>query len=314
MSKGYIHKQYIFTDSIEHEYYFNGNYGAKGEKRSPRRKKTPEEIEAVNQQNKEKRVRHLIKENFKEGDYFFTCDFGNEYIGRSIESLRKKEIRNFLARIKREYVKAGEPFKFIICIELGSKKFRPHIHIIMNNIPNLSHIVQKQWTYGGGMHPNFEHVTDDPETPQKLADYMTKLLPGQETAVRATCNGDTSKYKTYSCSRNLKRPVPKKRVIGSKTMHSIFNHDLVPTKGFYIDKNPKTLKSGVNPYTGLSYLYYQEIKLRPKQQAVPIKLCECPVCHQLTFEGLTCNCQRKRRKRVSSKYLRKDEYKSSTKA
>ena len=312
MSKGYIHKQYIFTDSIEHEYYYNGNYGAKGEERSPKRKRTPEEIKAVNQSNREKRVRHLIKQNFTTGDYFTTLNFGDEYIGRSLDSLRKKEIRNFLARIRRSYKKAGVPFKFIIRFEIGSRKKRPHIHMIMNRIPDLDLIVKQQWTYGNN--PYFELITDDPDTPQKLADYITKITEDQQTTADAYCEGDLSKVTDYSCSRNLSRPVPKKSVIKSRTMHSVFNHDLVPAKGFYIDKNPKTLKRGVNPYTGLSFLYYQEIKLRPKQQAVPIKLCECPVCHQLTFEGLTCNCQRKRRKRVSSKYLRKGEYKSTTKA
>lgn len=293
MVRGYIHRQYTFPDSIEHEYYFNGNYGKAGEKRSPKRKKTPEEIRAVNQSNREKRVRHLIKQNFKTGDYFMTMNFGDEYIGRSLDSLRKKEIRNFLARIRREYQKAGIPFKFIIRMELGARKKRPHIHIIMNRIPNLDRIVQHQWTYGGKQVPHFELLTDEPDTPIKLADYITKPTPEQEVAAKALCGGDISKVMDYSCSRNLDRPVPKTTIVKSKDMRSVFNHDLVPKKGYYIDKNPKTLRRGVNPFTGLSYMKYQEIRLKPKQEAVPIKLCECPICHQLTFEGLTCNCQRK---------------------
>ena len=295
MQKGYVHKQYIFRDSIEHEYYFNGNYGAKGEKRLPKREKTPEEIKEVNQANKEKKVRHLIKQNFSTGDYFATMSFGDEYIGRSIESLRKKEIKNFLNRIRREYKKAGIPFKFIIRMELGARKKRPHIHIIMNRIPDLDLILKKQWPYGGI--PHFELMTDDPDTPGKLADYITKPTEEQQIEADALCEGDVSKLISYSCSRNLSRPKPKKSVIKSRTMHSVFNKDLVPAEGFYIDKNPKMLKRGINPFTGLSYLYYQEIRLRPKQQAEPIRLCECPVCHQLAFEGLTCCCQRKKRRR-----------------
>lgn len=298
MHKGYTHIQYIFPDSIEHGYYFNGNYGAKGEKRAPKRKKTPEEIKAVNQANKEKTVRHLIKANFRPGDYFFTANFGDEYIGRSLASIKKKELRNFLERMRREYKKAGMPFKFIVALEIGARQKRPHIHVIMNSIPDLSHIVDKHWIYGGGMKPNYEHLTDDPETPQRLADYITKPSKEQKIAIDATCDGDVSKYLTYSCSRNLKRPKPRKSVVGSRTMHSIFNRDLKPTKGFYIDKNPKTLRRGVNPYTGLSYLYYQEIRLNPKQKAEPLRLCECPVCHQVTFEGFICNCQRKKKRSV----------------
>lgn len=297
MNRGYIHKQYTFPDSIEHEYYFKGNYGAKGEKRSQKRKRTREEIQAVNQANREKKVRHLIKQNFRTGDYFATMNFSDNYIGRSLESLREKEIRNFLARMRRAYKKAGAPFKFIIRMELGARKKRPHIHIIMNRIPNLDLIIREQWTYGGKHVPHFELITDEPDTPVKLADYITKPTPEQQIEANALCEGDLSKLISYSCSRNLERPKPKEDIVKSRTMRAIFNHDLLPTKGYYIDKNPRMLKRGINPYTGLSYLYYQELRLKPKQPAYPVRLSECPVCHQLTFEGLTCDCQRRRRRK-----------------
>ena len=298
--KGYIHKQYIFRDSIEHEMYYCGDHGGEGEKKQ-KQKKTPEEMQAVNQQNKEKRVRHLIKGNFETGDYFVTLNFGDEYIGRSLTSLRQKEIRNFLDRMKREYKKLGIPFKFIIRMELGARKKRPHIHIIMNRIPDLDKIIQKQWTYSK-QSPHIELLDDDIETPKRLADYITKPSSEQITTADALCEGDLSKIMYYSCSRNLVRPVPKKTVITTRTMLSVFNHDLKPKKGFTIDKNPETLKRGINPYTGLSYLYYQEIRLKPKEVAMPVKLCECPICHQLAFEGLTCNCQRHGKR---SKHIRK---------
>ena len=203
MNRGYIHKKYIFPDSIEHEYYFKGNYGAKGEKRSPKRKRTREEIQAVNQANKEKRVRHLIKQNFRTGDYFATMNFCDDYIGRSLKSLREKEIRNFLARMRRAYEKAGTPFKFIIRMELGARKKRPHIHIIMNRIPNLDLIVREQWTYGGKYVPHFELITDEPDTPVKLADYITKPTPEQQIEANALCEGDLSKLISYSDRKSV---------------------------------------------------------------------------------------------------------------
>ena len=252
-------------------------------------------MRAANQANKEKRVRHLIKQNFNSGDYFATMSFGDEYIGRSLESLRQKEIKNFIDRIRRTYRKAGIPFKFIIRMELGARKKRPHIHIIMNRIPDLDMILKKQWVYGGI--PHFELMTDDADTPEKLAGYITKPTEEQRIEADAVCGGDLSKLVNYSCSRNLERPKPKKSIIRSRTMRSVFNKDLVPTEGYYIDKNPKMLRRGVNPFNGTSYLSYQEIRLKPKQQAFPVRLCECPVCHQLAFEGLTCYCQRKRKRR-----------------
>ena len=55
-----------FPGSNEYEYKFIGNYGAKGEKRHKRQKATQEQIRKQNQRNKEKRVRRLIKANFKD--------------------------------------------------------------------------------------------------------------------------------------------------------------------------------------------------------------------------------------------------------
>lgn len=304
--KGFVHRQYTFPGSIEHEYYFKGNYGAKGEQRAPKRKKTPEEIREVNQKNKEKRVRHLIKQNFKPGDYFITLNFGNDYKPRSLGSLRKKEIRNFLDRMRRAYKKAETPFKFILRIERGEEAHRPHIHIIMNRINGLDELITKNWTYGGKMIPHFRILTDDPGTPENLAGYMVKESDSWDYAGNLLEEEDDNPY--YSTSRNLERPVPKTRRIKSRTMLSIFNHELKPTKGFYIDKNPDTLKRGINPYTGLTYVYYQEIRLKPKQTAPPAFLYECPVCHQMTFEGLSCNCQRRNR---GSQHLRRHDDKST---
>ncbi|MFQ8879417.1 MAG: hypothetical protein ACLR7N_13515 [Roseburia hominis] len=48
----------------EYEFKFVGRFGAKGEKRGPRKKATPEQIRKQNQWNKEKTVLRLIRENF----------------------------------------------------------------------------------------------------------------------------------------------------------------------------------------------------------------------------------------------------------
>ena len=40
----YVKKTYRFKDSIEHEYSYAGKYGARGEKRSPKKKPTKEQI------------------------------------------------------------------------------------------------------------------------------------------------------------------------------------------------------------------------------------------------------------------------------
>ena len=49
------HDVYRYGKYIEHEIKYNGRYGAKGEKRAPRKKATPEQIQKQNQYNKEKK-------------------------------------------------------------------------------------------------------------------------------------------------------------------------------------------------------------------------------------------------------------------
>ena len=114
-------------------------------------------------------------------------------------------------------------------------------------------------------------------------------------------NEDVKKLIRYSCSRNLERPVPETKEYSRRTMRQVFNHDLVPKKGFYIDKN--SIKRGINAFTGMGYLYYQEIKLKREQRADPVKIYECPICHQFTLDSIKCDCQTKRNgKHISRKY------------
>lgn len=295
---------YRFPTSIEREYKFKGNYGAKGEKRQKKQKRTPEDIERQNQYQRTKTVRHLIKANFTEGDYWTTLTYPKETAG-NIQSVIS-DIRRFLSNLRRSYKKVDIPCKYIYRVEIGSRG-GIHVHIILNRIQDLDRLIQKYWIHGKA----HTELLDD-GTYEQLADYIVKPPTDQQKKLLKTFEEDARKLIRYSCSRNLIRPVPETKEMTRRTMREVFNNDIVPEDGYYIDKN--SIRRGINPYTGMSYLYYQEVKLRSKQQAEPVRLCECPICHQLTLDFVQCDCQLKRRKRVSSKYLRKGKYKSSTKA
>lgn len=295
---------YRFPTSIEREYKFKGNYGAKGEKRQKKQKRTPEDIERQNQYQRTKTVRHLIKANFTEGDYWTTLTYPKETAG-NIQSV-VSDIRRFLSNLRRSYKKVDIPCKYICRVEIGSRG-GIHVHIILNRIQDLDRLIQKYWIHGKA----HTELLDD-GTYEQLADYIVKPPTDQQKKLLKTFEEDARKLIRYSCSRNLIRPVPETKEMTRRTMREVFNNDIVPEDGYYIDKN--SIRRGINPYTGMSYLYYQEVKLRSKQQAEPVRLCECQICHQLTLDFVQCDCQLKRRKRVSSKYLRKGKYKSSTKA
>ena len=283
---------YRFPTSTEYEYKFIGNYGAKGEKRAPKQKRTPEDIERQNQYQRQKTVRHLIKANFTQGDYWTTLTYPKDE-SRTIQEVAK-DISKFLGNMRYQYKKADIPCKYIYRIEIGSRG-GIHVHIIMNRIPDLDRMIQKYWIHG----KSHNELLDD-GTYEQLADYIVKPPTDQQKKLLKTFDEDAKKLIRYSCSRNLTRPIPEKKEYSRRTMRDVFNHDLVPEKGFYIDKN--SIRRGINPFTGMSYLSYQEVKLKKEQHSEPVHLYECPLCHQLTFEGLTCNCQKKNAKHISRKY------------
>ena len=281
-----------FPTSTEYEYKFVGNYGAKNEKRAPKQKRTPEDIERQNQYQRTKTVRHLIKANFTQGDYWTTLTYPKDTT-RKITDVAE-DVSRFLDRMRYRYKKQGIPCKYIYRIEIGSRG-GIHVHIILNRIPDLDRLIQNYWKHGKA----YNELLDD-GTYENLADYIVKPPTQQQKKLLATFDEDARKLIRYSCSRNLTRPVPETKEYSRRTMREVFNHDLIPEKGFYIDKN--SIRRGINPFTGMSYLSYQEVKLKKEQHSEPVHLYECPLCHQLTFEGLTCNCQKKNAKHISRKY------------
>lgn len=291
---------YRFPTSTEYEYKFVGNYGAKGEKRSPKQKRTPEDIERQNQYQRTKTVRHLIKANFTEGDYWTTLTYPKDE-SRTIQEVAK-DVSKFLGSMRYQYKKHNIPCKYIYRIEIGSRG-GIHVHIILNRIPDLDRIIQRYWPHGKAHNELLDNGTYE-----NLADYIVKPPTEQQKKLLKTFDENAKKLIRYSCSRNLKRPMPETKEYSRRTMREVFNHDLVPEKGFYIDKN--SIRRGVNMFTGMGYLYYQEIKLQKEQRAESVKIYECPICHQFTIDSIKCNCERRKR---NDKHLSGINHKSTSK-
>lgn len=274
---------YRFNNSIEYEYKFIGNYGAKGEKRSRKQKKTPEDIAKYNQRQKAKTVRRLLKANFQKGDFWTTLTY-QKGASKNIEEVAK-DLKNFIERIKRAYKKQNVPCKYIYRIEIGSRG-GIHIHIVLNRITDLDKIIQDKWTYGIAHN---ELLNEGPY--EELSEYIVKPPSDQAKKILKTYadSEDIKKLIKYSCSRNLIRPLPEIHEKTHSTMRRIFNNPLKPTDGYYIDKN--SIKRGTNLFTGYGYLQYQELKLTDKVKPETIRLCECPLCHQFTIDQFECRCR-----------------------
>lgn len=245
-----------FPTSNENEFKFPGKYGAKGEKRLPKKKATPEQVKKQNQWNREKKVRRLIKANFQEWDLWCTL----KYPKGTRKPLKevKKDKKKFLAILRKAYRKRGESLKFICRLEIG-KHGGIHLHILVNRIegkPNTDVLVQMAWSPG---RVNFESVYEYGGY-EKLANYIVKQ-PNEEEMVQLSMfpEEERKELSSYSCSRNLIRPEPERTKYSRRTVRKLIEEGPKPTPGYYIDKN--SIYYGVNPYTGMTHYQYTEYKL-----------------------------------------------------
>lgn len=250
-----------FPDSIEYEYKWAGNYGARGEKREKKVKATPQQIKKQNQSNREKYMRRLIKLNFSPNDLWITLKYP-EGTRKPVQEV-KRDFKKFHDRLRYQFKKRGYPLKIVIRKEIG-KRGGIHIHILIPRMwgEDTDLLVQEAWKYG---RVNFESIYEYGGY-EKLANYIVKQ-PDEEIEKQLSLfpEEERKEFVRYSCSRNLDRPVPEREYRRRWTVKKLIKEGPKPTPGFYIDKN--TIKYGINRFTGMSYLHYTEVKIAPEQRS-----------------------------------------------
>lgn len=251
---------WTFPTSIEYEFKFAGNYGAKGEKREKKKKATPEQIKKQNQLNREKRMRRLIEANFDPGDLWNTL----KYPKGTRKPLKevKKDMRKFLSDLRKEYKVRGKPLRFVCRLHIG-KQGGIHVHILVNRIrgQDTDIIIQKAWSHG---QVNYQSINDFGGY-KKLANYIVKeLAEEEEQQLSLFEQSERKEFLRYSTSRNLIRPMPERKNYRRWTLRKLIDEGPKPTPGFYIEKD--SLHFGVNPYTGMSYLHYRECRIKSPEE------------------------------------------------
>lgn len=250
----YREKTYRSDNYIEHEILFRGRYGAKGEKRSPRKKASSEQIQKQNQRNRENRLRRTAQLNFYPNDIFLTLKYpaGTR---KKLEEV-EKDIKKFQDGMRKDYKIRGEEFKWIKRIEIG-KNGGIHAHFIINRIYGAELLISKNWTY----YSHYASITEEGGM-EKLVNYMCKEIPEEVKTKEKQLSflelEEIERCVKYSTSRNLIRPEPEVKEFRRRTVRKYMEDDPQPEKGFYIDKG--SIVRGINPYTGLSYITYREIR------------------------------------------------------
>lgn len=224
--------------------YYPANYGAPGCPREKKRKKTPEEIKKQNETNKIRKVQRLILANFTEGDIHLNLTYKKELRPETLEEAAAQRAK-FLRDLKRAYRRAGPDLKYIGVTEIGSKG-AVHHHIIINNPDglNATKLIQRIWPYG----QQYQSPLYDDGEYEQLASYLMKDEGKEE--ITGT---------SYTSSRNLVRPEPKREKIFSKQWR---DPPKIP-KGWEMIR--ETLFSGTNPVTGYPYQRYMIRRIHESQ-------------------------------------------------
>ena len=162
-------------------------YQPAGRRRS-RCRPTSKIQEKLNQRNAKKKLIRIIHNNFGENDIALHLTFRPDRNPATLKEARR-ELRNFLGRLRRFYRKKGIVLKYIVVVEYGKRGGRVHFHLILTGGVDRDEL-EKLW---GNGYANSKRLQFDADGLTALANYITK---------------DRVTYKRWSGSRNLIQPVP----------------------------------------------------------------------------------------------------------
>ena len=233
-------------DIIEVQEYHDGNHGAPGQPRQKKREITPEDIERINQWNRERLCWRKLVNHFGKDDYFVTLTYRPEERPPEMEAA-KRDWKQFCTKLRRRYKKAGMEMLWIRNIEVGTKNGW-HIHCVLKRIPDLDIFLSECWEKGRVV----IKLIYQQGNMKDLAAYLTKT-PKTEKRIRES---------HYWTSRNLPIPEPEKKLIRGWKLE---DKPRVP-RGYYLEK--ESLREGINPF-GFRYRTYILVRIKDPRRRKP---------------------------------------------
>lgn len=235
----YIKEVCVAGKTIEVCKYYSVRWHSVGEKRGQRAKETSEAQKKVNQRQASKTLRRILNHNFTDGDLLVRLDFSKNKPKDSneMQSLMSKAIR----KLRKAYKRLGKELKYVYVKEIGSKGGR-HVHMVINKCDTDT--LRNCWEHGG---IHIDPLISNGEY-SKIADYFIKYAAKTEET-----EGELIGKRWYA-SRNIKKPIVKKRVISANK----FNKKIKDKKGYTVLKD--SVRSGFSDITGFEYFTYTLIK------------------------------------------------------
>ena len=261
----YVKDVFDCISSREIEIKYKGRFGAKGEKRAPKQKPTSYLVRKSNQLNKEKEVRRLLKVNFRKNDLWCTLKYKKGY-RPDIQTI-EKDLRNFFCKLRRKYKKYGQELKYIYRLEVG-KYGGVHIHLVVNaDIPDADLLVSQSWSCDNNAGVYWARIKEEGGF-AALAHYIVKEPDYEVGKQLSLFDYEVRKhFVKYSRSRNLKKPKVDRLEYSRRTVRKIILEGIQASEGYYIDK--ESIRMGINPFTGMSYIHYTEVKIKIKEDESP---------------------------------------------
>lgn len=188
----------------EYEFYYSYRFDQKGGSRKKKENRTPEAQRQVNRRMAEKKLTRLMNANLSGEDYYLTLSYRKEK--RPDRETLNRDIRTLLRKLRRIYRKHGKELKYIWTAEKGERG-AAHLHIVVNGIDHISHIIRDLWEKGWiCIKP-----LDKSGQYRKLAGYFIKYSDKTMKTEQGFIN------KRYCSSKNLIIPEPEKRRSGDGT-------------------------------------------------------------------------------------------------
>lgn len=211
-----------------------------GEKRTRKKNPTRDEVMKINRKNSERELTMKLHHNFGEGDIHAVLTYSGE---EPTKEQAKKELQNFIRRLRRDFRKADRTLKWISVTEY--QNHRIHHHVVLSKMDTSR--LQELWT-AGRVRPVHLDKTGDY---RQLASYLIK-----ETD-KTFRNPDAFSKQRYSCSRSVVSPVRKVEIVRAKEAE-----EPKPVKGYHVLED--SVYQGINPVTGIRYMEYMLLSNTPE--------------------------------------------------
>lgn len=196
----YREEIYIEKGIIEKTKYHTYRLGGK-KTRIANYNPSSQALQEWNAKKAEKKLYRTIYSNFQRNDLYITLTYATE----PTYEQAKKNISNFIRRLKRRYKKLGKELKYIYTTEYRMKRI--HHHLLCSRGLTRKEI-EEVWSLGIISHYAFQFFDGGFEDAKRLAAYFVKeALPAVREGLQ--------KFRWIG-SKNLKRPRILYRTIRSK--------------------------------------------------------------------------------------------------